>query len=207
VGEGVFRKAKILIILILAVAGGVTAASAFVPHAGGDTLGGPQSVQPDGNGSTLAARTPDPRGGPGWAVQLYRSQTGAICPQAGRISHDGQFGRVDGNGSFVALDVQAAGACTDLEKTSAAIAVNRYPAAGQRPARAVVFGVAAPTVTELVLQTPGGPRGLVIDENGSFIAVSDDPDLLGVSLDVTTQGTTTSYPLQSNSPTDRSSEP
>jgi hypothetical protein len=152
-------------------------------------------VQPDGGGASLPTTVSDPDGLAPWAVRVYRSQAGLTCPEAGRTK-DGNFGQVDSDGEFRPLDLEAAGSCTDLDKAPMSLAVNHYPARGERPARAVIFGVATPEVVGLSLRLVSGTRPLVITRN-AFLAVTREEALEGASLVAALKdGSTKSYVLQ-----------
>lgn len=189
------RRLGIGLATLLAIAAGVASASALTSSSGNDTLNGPETVQPDGRGASLPVTVADPDGGPAWAVRVYRSQAGLTCPEAGRIK-DGSFGQVDGDGGFRALDIEAAGSCADLAKTPISLAVNHYPADGELPARAVIFGVVTPKVSDITLAGATGSR-TVATRAGAFIVVTREDALQGTSLEATLgDGSTKSYSLR-----------
>jgi hypothetical protein len=181
--------------LVAAVLLGVGGASAFIDDTGQDTINGPQALQPDGNGATLAASTADPAGEQPWAVRVYHSVTGLTCPEAGR-TQDGDFGQVDGDGEFRSNSIQAAGSCIDLDKAPMSVVVNQYPANKVRGARAVLFGVVSPSVSAVAIRVAGQSRQLST-AHGAFMAVVDPNDLGDASVEATMQdGSTKSYALQ-----------
>ncbi|HMJ36091.1 MAG TPA: hypothetical protein VK501_19460 [Baekduia sp.] len=190
------RRLGLAAAVLVAVVAGVGSASALVGNTGRETLDGPQAVQPDGQGASLATSAADPGGRQPWAVRVYRSQAGLTCPEAGR-TQGGDFGRVDADGRFQPLDIQAAGSCADLSEAPLSLAVNHFPA--RDPAgsgRAVIFGVVSPRITGLTLSLAGGRRPLAVNR-GAFLAVTDEDQLQGASLDATfADGSTTSYPLR-----------
>jgi hypothetical protein len=180
---------------LLAVAAGVTSASALTSSSGNDTPLGPEAVQPDGSGASVPVTTADPDGGVAWAVRVYRSQAGLTCPEAGRTK-DGKFGQVYSDGDFHVLDLEAAGSCADLAKAPMSLAVNHYPATDRLPARAVIFGVVTPKITAITLAGAVGSRALTI-KGDAFIAVTREDALQGTSLNATlSDGSTKSYALR-----------
>jgi hypothetical protein len=184
--------------LVAAVLVGVGGASAFIGDTGQDTPSGPQALQPDGNGASVAVSTADPSGHQPWAVRVYHSVTGLTCPEAGR-TQDGDFGQVDGDGEFRSNSIQAAGSCTDLDKAPMSVVVNQYPGNKVRGARAVLFGVVSPSVSAVALRLAGRTRPLST-AHGAFMAVVDPDDLAGASVEASMQdGSTKSYPLQPTS--------
>jgi hypothetical protein len=188
------RAIGVLAAIILATLAGVAGASIVIPS-GADTLGGPDRVQPDGNGATVSRGESDPGGGPRWAVRVYRSRTGAVCPEAGRF--DGaRFGRADASGRVTVLPISASGSCTDLTNVPYALVVNRYPAADGQGERTVVFGVATHKVRAIALTTGDGTRAVDIAPNGAFIAIEPTLDTSGDTVTVTADdGSTTEQSL------------
>jgi hypothetical protein len=94
------------------------------------------------------------------------------------------------------LDIEAAGSCADLAKAPMSLAVNHYPASGELPARAVIFGVVTPKVTAIALAGATGSRSLAI-KGDAFIAVTREDALQGTSLAATlADGSTKSYALR-----------
>jgi hypothetical protein len=189
------RRLGLALSLVLAVVAGVVSASALTVTSGGDTPLGPSAVQPDGSGASVPATVADPDGRAPFAVRVYRSKDGLTCPEAGRAK-DGSFGRVDDDGSFTALGIQAAGSCADLAKAPMTLAVNHYPAHGEVPARAVLFGATTERVQALNLKLASGSRPVRIDHN-AFITVTRDEALRDATLSVTLEdGTIKTYDLQ-----------
>jgi hypothetical protein len=190
------RRLGIAGAILVAVVAGVGSASALVGSSGEDTRNGPQAVQPDGQGASIATLAADPAGRQPWAVRVYRSEAGLTCPEAGR-TQDGNFGRVDADGTFQPLDIQAAGSCADLAKTPVALAVNHFPPRDPRSSgRAVIFGVASPEVASVTVTLAAGKRSVAIDHDALLVVTNED-ELQGASLDATLQdGSTRSYPLR-----------
>lgn len=189
------RRMIVLLALVAAVIAGVASASAITAQVDPDTAVSPANIQPDGTGARVPVTATDPDGRPAFAIRVYRSKSGLICPEAGRIA-GGHFGQLDPAGEVEATDVMATGVCQDLSKEPAGYVVNHYPARGKLPARAVVFGVTTDAVTAVRLTTAAGDRPVRFAGN-TYIAVVRDDALEGASLDATlADGTTKSYPLQ-----------
>jgi len=153
--------------LVATAALGVSAASALVsPPPSSVTRHSPVAVP----GSDRAGEAvPDPSGGIPWTVRRYVSTSGGSCVEAGRIS-DGRFGQIHPDGTFSELPLQQGGTCGDLVEEPVLLAINHYPAAGQRPARTVLFGLARPDVSALEATGPDGARRpLVASIEGGFV--------------------------------------
>jgi hypothetical protein len=181
--------------VVAAAAAGVASASALMPTAGSETVGDSAAYQPDGRAVHLSPAVPDPQGGPGWAVRVYRSQTGLTCPEAGRVEGDA-FGPVDARGHVAGLSVQAAGACVDLTKEPFGFAVARYPARDGQAARSAIYGVATPDVRRVTVVTASAKQPVAIDDSGAFIAVApslDTPEYV-LQVDTVSRGTL-EYPV------------
>jgi hypothetical protein len=176
------RTARMLVVVAVSITAGVASASAVIPQ-GGDSGGGPDSLTPDASPASVESTTPDPAGGPDWAVRVYRSLTGETCPEAGRTS-GGQFGRIEA-GRFTVLPVEPSGSCSDLGANLAAFAVNRYPATPDEGARIAIFGVASPHVQTVALKTGASEQPLALD-NRSFLVVRAATTLDGLALVFTT---------------------
>jgi hypothetical protein len=184
------RRAKFLVALLAAIVAGVAGASAVMgstdPAPGTDAA----ALQPDGTGAAIATTAPDPdvpRGGaapPRWAVRVYRSRTGAACPDANRTV-GGDFGRVDGDGSFHPLALGATGDCAELSADHPyELVVRHFPADDQRGARAVVFGVVSSAVSAVALTVDGAERDVPI-ANGAYLAALADEDAAATSVTFT----------------------
>ncbi|WP_445148570.1 hypothetical protein [Baekduia sp. Peel2402] len=189
------RRLIVLLALVAAVVAGVASASAITAQVDPDTAVSPPNIQPDGTGARVPVTATDPDGRPAFAIRVYRSKSGLICPEAGRTA-GGRFGQLDPAGEVEATEVAATGVCQDLSKEPAGYVVNHYPARGKLPARAVVFGVTTDAVTGVTLTTAGVQRPVRFAGN-TYISVVREDALAGASLDVTlADGTTKSYALQ-----------
>lgn len=161
------RALKTTAAMVATAALGVSAASALVaPTPAAVTPHAPAALP----GSARAGQAvPDPGGPIPWAVRRYVSTSGASCAEAGRIS-DGRFGQIHPDGAFGALPLEQGGTCGDLVTEPVVLAINHYPAAGQRPARTVLFGLARSDVATLEVTGPDGvPRPLDAGSRGEFV--------------------------------------
>jgi hypothetical protein len=161
------RTLKTAAALVATAALGASAASALVtPTPATVTPRNPVALP----GSDRAGQAvPDPGGGIPWAVRRHLSTSGGSCAEAGRIS-DGRFGQIHPGGTFTALPLEQAGTCGDLVAEPVLLAINRYPAAPQRPARTVLFGLARSDVVALEVTGPAGMRrALVPGTAGEFV--------------------------------------
>ena len=163
----VSRTLKTAAAMVATAALGVSAASALVsPTPAPVTQHSPVAIP----GSDRAGQAvPDPTGAIPWGVRQYVSTSGGSCIEAGRIS-DGRFGQIRPDGAFNELPLQQGGTCGDLAKEPVLLAINHYPAAGQRPARTVLFGLARSDVSALEVTGPDGVRRpLVAGAGGGFV--------------------------------------
>jgi hypothetical protein len=161
------RALKMTAAMVATAALGVSAASALVTRTPATVTPRTPVALPGSDRAGQAA--PDPGGGIPWAVRRYVSTSGASCAEAGRIS-DGRFGQIHPDGAFNALALEQGGACGDLVAEPVLLAINHYPAAGQRPARTVLFGLARSDVSALEVTGPDGVRRpLVAGVGGEFV--------------------------------------
>jgi hypothetical protein len=182
---------------IAAAAAGVGSASALISTEGSDAVG-PNTIQPDGRGSVIAATTPDPVSGRAWAVRVYHTTEGQTCAEVAR-DEDGEFGQYDDAGKLQPLQVQGGGGCTDFAKSPVSVGVSRFPARDGHDARSVLSGLVTDDVLRLVLHTIAGTRDLSI-QNGAYVAVISESEL-GTSAGVEAtlrDGSSVSYPVGSS---------
>lgn len=161
------RTVKTVAAMAVAAAVGVSAASALVASPSAVVTPHSPVAQP---GSDRVDKTaPDPAGGLGWAVRSYASTSGGSCVEAGRV-RDGRFGQLGRDGGFRETPVEQSGTCGSLLEEPVLLAINHYPAAGQRGARTVLFGRARPDVAAMHVTGPGGvQRPLVAGAGGGFV--------------------------------------
>lgn len=162
------RALKTAAAMVATGALGVSAASALVsPQPAAMTAA--HSLEALSGSDRAGQAVPDPTGAVPWAVRRYVSTSGASCAEAGRIS-DGRFGQIHPDGGFSELPLEQGGTCGDLVDEPVLLAINHYPAAGQRPARTVLFGLARPDVAALEVTGPDGARHpLIAGIAGEFV--------------------------------------
>jgi hypothetical protein len=187
------RRMKFLMALVVAIVAGVAGASVVMGSTDPSVPPGPAALQPDG---TARGATPAR-----WAVRVYRSETGATCPDVNRTV-GGEFGRVDGDGSFHPLALDSAGACVDLTAQNPYELVLRHmPATGERGARAIVFGVATAGVTSIALTVDGAVQDVPV-ANGAFVAPLTEDEVGEASVTVTlADGTQETHALHADAST------
>jgi hypothetical protein len=202
------RRMKFLMALVVAIVAGVAGASVVMGSTDPSVPPGPAALQPDGTGAVLAATASDPDGGAArgatparWAVRVYRSETGATCPDVNRTV-GGDFGRVDGDGSFHPLALDSAGACVDLTAQNPYELVLRHmPATGERGARAIVFGVATAGVASITLTVDGAVQDVPV-ANGAFVAPLTEDEVGEAAVTVTlADGTQETHALHADAST------
>ena len=145
------RPVKLTAAALGAGALGVSAASALVPA---PDVRAPQSAVPVAGSERLGPTAADPLGGIDWAVRAYTSTSGGNCVEVGRVS-DGRFGQLDAAGTYRESPLDASGTCGDLAAEPVIVAINAYPARADRGAQTVLFGLASPAVTGVLVQRPG----------------------------------------------------
>jgi hypothetical protein len=135
-------------------------------------------------GVVSTSATPDPAGGPQWALRVFTNPTGLDCVAVGRIS-GGVLGTYDASRTFRALPPRVSGACERVVHSGLLVAVQRR----SRPQpRTIVFGLARdgrPVRITIAGRTriarPGG--------FGSFIDVRLGlPDMRGAIVTTTVAG-------------------
>jgi hypothetical protein len=189
------RRLILLLALTAAVVAGVASASAITAQVSPDTAVSPDDIQPDGSGARMPVTAADPDGRAAFAVRVYRSRSGLICPEVGRTA-GGRFGQLNAAGEVEGYGVEATGTCSDLAKDPLGVAVSHYPARGKLPARGVVYGVTTDKIAAVRLSTADGAVRPVRFAGNTYIAVVRDDALAGASLDVTlADGSTRSYAL------------
>lgn len=186
------RRVKFLMALIAAVVVGVAGASAVLGSTTPDPGADAAALEPDGTGAAIVTTAADPDAGaargaatpPRWAVRVYRSQSGASCPEANRTV-GGDFGRVDGDGSFVPLPLGATGECADLSADHPyELVVRHFPANDERGARAIVFGVVSSAVSSITMTVDGTAQSVPI-ANGAYLGAIADEDAAATSVTFT----------------------
>ncbi len=88
-------------------------------------------------GVVASSATPDPGGGPPWAVRVFTNPAGLDCVAVGRLV-DGTIGTFDASRTFRALPARVSGACEPLATSGLLVAVQHRPRA---PQRTIVYGL------------------------------------------------------------------
>jgi hypothetical protein len=156
--------------LIASAIAGVGAASALTdPVASSANPQGSVSAVIDGSAS-IDATSPDPEGGPDWAVARFVNDDDRQCALVGR-SLDGRFGRVDGDGSFVLTGIGPGGVCGDPSQ-ELVHAIDIHPVAGSQDARTIFFGMSY-SDEQLSVAAPDGSTGRpALGDRGGFLVVA-----------------------------------
>lgn len=141
------------------------------------------AVAPDPSLIATSA-TPDPSGGPPWALRFFTNSAGLDCVVLGRTT-DGALGSYDASHTFRPLSSRAAGVCERLGHSGLLVAVQRR--ASPQP-RTIVYGLARDdrpvSITIAGTTHTVEPRGL-----GSFIYVRRGvADMRGATASTTVAG-------------------
>ena len=188
------KRIGLLAGVIIAIAAGVGSASALISTEGSDAVG-PNTIQPDGRGSVIAATTPDPVSGRPWAVRVYHTTEGQTCAEVAR-SENGEFGQYDDAGNLQPLQVEGGGGCTDFAKSPVSVGVSRFPARDGHDARSVLSGLVTDDVQRLALHTIAGTRDLPI-QSGAYVTIVNESELGSTASVETTlrDGSTVTTPI------------
>jgi hypothetical protein len=146
------RPVRLAFAALGAAALGVSGASAVV---GGATPPAPESPVPVAASAQIGQTAADPGGGIDWALRIYTSTSGGSCAEVGRVT-GGRFGQTDAAGVYRALPLEAVAACGDLTTEPVIVAVNAYPARGDRDARTVLFGRVSASVADVLVHRSDG---------------------------------------------------
>jgi hypothetical protein len=155
--------------LVLATGAGIATASALIPEAERFETA-PEHLRPGPAEVLVGARTPDPAGGPDWAVRTYVSRRGGLCAELGRLQ-GGVFGDVGQDGAFAPRPEGATGTCAGDPAERLVVAIRHVQANEGQAARTVLFGASARGLRDLRLSPRGEPgRDLAVGARGSFVA-------------------------------------
>jgi hypothetical protein len=142
------------------------------------------AAAPADPGLVVTSASPDPAGGPPWALRVFTNPTGLACVALGRMS-GGVLGIYDASHTFRPLPARVGGACERLDRSGLLVAVQRR--ASPQP-RTIVYGLARddqPVRITIAGKTHAvRPGGL-----GSFIDVRPGlPDMHGATAWTTVAG-------------------
>jgi hypothetical protein len=182
------RRRQWLLVVVAAIvsfAGVAVAQRAFDregPPSPTDRLPSPTAAADPGVVSTSA--TPDPAGGPRWALRVFTNSSGLDCVAVGRLSR-GLLGTYDASRTFRALPARVSGACERLGRSGLLVAVQRR--AGPQP-RTIVYGLARDG-RPVRITIAGETRTVEPGGLGSFIDVrSGLADMRGAIVTTTVAG-------------------
>jgi hypothetical protein len=96
------------------------------------------AAAPADPGLVVTSATPDPAGGPPWALRVFTNPTGLACVALGRMSR-GVLGTYDVSHTFRALPLRVAGACDPVGQSGLLVVVQRR---GGLDPRTIVYGLA-----------------------------------------------------------------
>lgn len=131
--------------------------------------GVPESQSSEGQDSS-------PRGGPPWAVQVYRSPDGKLCGRPGQTL-DGRVGQLDHRGRLHEYPLEGA-RCVDPtalpDSAPLTVGLTAYDfdnQTGRRAPVSLVWGLARSDVDPVTVELPQGRRRLrVADRGGAYVA-------------------------------------
>lgn len=195
--RGLRRRQWLLVAVAALVSfGGVAVAERALDRRGADEA--PDEIPPNAApaadpGVVASGATPDPGGGPPWAVRVFSNRAGLDCVTVGRLV-DGKIGTFDNARAFRALPARVSGACEPLAKSGLLVAVEHHPTA---PQRTVVYGMTRDRrpvrITIAGVTRTVAPGGL-----GTFIDVREGAlDMKGASVATAAGGVTTRRELGS----------
>jgi len=142
-------------------------------------------------GVVASSATPDPGGGPPWALRVFASRGGLDCVAIGRLV-DGTLGTFDSSRTFRALPARVSGVCEPLARSGLLVAV-QYHNVG--PRRTIVFGLSRDR-RPVRITVAGVTRTVVPGGLGTFVDVREGvADMRGAKATTTAGGRTILRPL------------
>jgi hypothetical protein len=192
--RGRWRRGLLVAVAALVSAGGVAVAGRVLDRTGADEPRDriERKVAPAADPGVIAASaTPDPAGGPPWAMRVFANPAGLECVAVGRLA-DGALGTYDAAHTFRKLPETVAGACESLARVGLLVAVQRRE---QPTARTIVYGLTRGTQPVRVT-IAGRTRMLRPGALGSFVDVRAGVfDMRGARASTTVAGATVSRRL------------
>ncbi|MGH2942855.1 MAG: hypothetical protein ACRDLN_08810 [Solirubrobacteraceae bacterium] len=176
VRRGRWRRWLIVALAAIISGAGVAVADRLLDRKGADEPREqiPQQMRPAADpGVIKAGATPDPRGGPLWAMRVFTNPAGEECVAVGRLL-DGALGTYDDTRTFRRLPPTLAGACARLREVGLLIAVQRY---GEPERRTVAYGISdgqGPvriTIAGTTRTLRPGPLGSFVDVRAGVLSV------------------------------------
>lgn len=153
-----WRATGLSVVIALLVGTGTAAAS--LTALTGDPLGRTPKVDIEPTASTVRiadARSPDPDGGPAWAVRLGRADAGLVCVAVGQVQ-DGRLGLVGLDGVFRPDRPRGADDCAVAPLPENVVVQGRtYVGHTRATAVSVIYGVAGPDIDRVYVEYPDVP--------------------------------------------------
>jgi hypothetical protein len=187
--RGRWRRWLIVAVAALVSAGGVAVAQRVFDRKGPDEPRDriQKGVSPAADpGVVPASATPDPSGGPPWAVRVFTTPAGLECVAAGRLKY-GAIGRYDAARTFRKLPAYVSGACEPVAHSGLLVTATRR---GHPEPRTVVYGLAREyglvrvTIAGKTRTLRPGPFGTFIDVRAGLL------DTRGATVSTTVRGRT-----------------
>jgi hypothetical protein len=184
--QGRWRRWLFVAVAAMVSAGGVAVADRIFDRTGTDETRDrvPRQDRPAADpGVITASATPDPAGGPPWAMRVFTNREGLECISVGRLLN-GALGTYDAARTFRKLPVRISGACDSVARAGLLVTVHQR---GLPEPRTIVYGLASGK--QPVRVTIGGrTRTLRPGPFGSFIDVRAGLLDLRAALATTTVG-------------------
>jgi hypothetical protein len=193
--RGRWRRWLIVAVAALVSAGGVAVAQRVFDHKGPDTpddriqKGVGAAADP---GVVTASATPDPSGGPPWALRVFTNPAGLECVAVGRLL-DGAIGRYDAARTFRRLPADVSGACDSVGQSGLLVTTSLR---GSPEPRTIVYGLAREygpvriTIAGKARTVRPGPFGTFIDVRAGAL------DMRGATASTTVAGHTVTRRLK-----------
>jgi len=164
--------------------GGVAVAERALDRRGADHRPDelPPEVAPAADpGVVASSATPDPGGGPPWAVRVFTNRAGLDCVAVGRLV-GGEIGIFDNTRTFRALPTKISGTCERLATSGLLAAAQYNPAA---PQRTIVYGMSRDR-RPVRVRIAGVTRTVSPGGLGTFIDVREGVvDMTGATVSTT----------------------
>lgn len=187
--RGRWRRWLIVAVAALVSAGGVAVAQRVFDRKGADTP--PDRIQKGVGaaadpGVITASATPDPSGGPPWALRVFTNPAGLECVAVGRLL-DGAIGTYDAARTFHKLPADVSGACEPVRRSGLLVTIS---VRGDPEPRTIVYGLAREyglvrvTIAGKARTLRPGPFGTFVDVRAGVL------DRRGATASTTVAGRT-----------------
>jgi hypothetical protein len=194
VRRGRWRRWLLVAVAAIVSAAGVAVAQRVLVRKGPDESPDriPKQAAPAADpGVVPASATPDPSGGPPWALRVFTNSAGLECVALGRLL-DGALGTYDATGTFRKLPAHVAGACEPVGRSGLLVTVDLRARPEQRT---IVYGLAREyrpvrvTIAGETRTVRPGPFGTFVDVRAGLL------DMRGATASTTGAGGTVSRRL------------